>query len=80
MIGGSPADSAAAPVPQAGCLVFRMEPFVMHVEARGVEWSALLLGWARQAGFRESGMVPSLKVCAASRRGHAHCGPLPPAC
>eukprot|EP00873_Tetraselmis_striata_P029077 jgi/Tetstr1/449341/TSEL_003855.t1 len=46
---------------KAGCLVFRMEPFVMHVEARGVEWSALLLGWARQAGFRESGMVPSLK-------------------
>mmetsp|Transcript_7139 Transcript_7139/g.20156 ORF Transcript_7139/g.20156 Transcript_7139/m.20156 type:complete len:513 (+) Transcript_7139:1000-2538(+) len=47
--------------PGGGCLVFRMEPFVMHAECRGVEWSAQLLGLARQAGFRESGMVPSNK-------------------
>ena len=34
----------------------------MHTECRGLDWSAQVLALARQAGYRESGMVLSTKV------------------
>lgn len=61
----SPAPSTGKPAPllplcSAGAkLIFRFEPFILHVECSGMAAAQKVLQVARQAGYRESGAVPS---------------------
>jgi tRNA(Phe) wybutosine-synthesizing methylase Tyw3 len=45
--------------PAGAKLVFRFEPFILHVECRSMAAAQRVLQVARQAGYRESGAVPS---------------------
>ena len=55
---GEEKDAASSSVPDPECsLVLRFEPFILSVEADGVEAGGRFAKMARDAGFRESGVV-----------------------
>ena len=55
---GEEKDAASSSVPDPECsLVLRFEPFILSVEADGVEAGGRFAKLARDAGFRESGVV-----------------------
>ena len=53
--------AALMPFPTAGSVVFKMEPFLMHVMCRNLEAAHRLLVAVLHAGYRNSGVIPGKK-------------------
>ena len=57
--------AAAETLPASGLVVFKQEPFLLHVRCRGMEAAATLYRLARECGLRESGVAPGdFPLCA----------------
>lgn len=60
-------------LPAKGCVFFKFEPFVLHMCCRTLEGARTSMGWAVDAGFRNSGLSigKNEKIVLAVRSTHS---------